>query len=244
MTNESTTPKLDAALAEAKARLKGVPFDQHGAYNQYASINQVREIVNPILADAGITFRCIKQSMLSEVSGVGVILVRVFRCSHKSGEYETVKIEWPVAKGRNLQEDVGKCSTYLTRYVYRDYFELPLGREPDYDDAPVVSEEDVKIEVEQSNLQAEARMLYDQLRPDDRKSHAGFDLLVAAEEKGKLSGFIAYARLTIEDYSKQEDASPPEQQPPASETVRPPTSNELFENMQREAVNVFGGDPA
>lgn len=131
---------FDAAVADAKAKIKPIVKNREGHNSKYADMAAIAAAVDPILSEFGLSYRY----RASQEDRIGVTCI----LSHKLGHAEETKLYGlPDTTGsKNAIQAIGSTATYLQRYTLM----LALGLAASQDDdgkaagGDLVSEEQVE----------------------------------------------------------------------------------------------------
>lgn len=122
MKKSDQTKELFTALAEVNKEIKN-PFnsaDNPFFKSKYAPLDDVLNLVRPILAKNGLAF---SQSPVSKEGAVALLVGVEGLLTHSSGQWvEYEPFYFPVPKG--TAQDAGSCITYARRYQLTAVFDI------------------------------------------------------------------------------------------------------------------------
>jgi DNA-binding MarR family transcriptional regulator len=102
---------FDAAVATAKAKVKPVVKNRMAHNSKYADIAAIAAAVDPIISEAGLSYR-FRAAQTDKAITVTCVL------SHRDGHYEETSLSGPAdtSGSKNAIQSIGSTLTYLQRY--------------------------------------------------------------------------------------------------------------------------------
>lgn len=117
--NENKTSTLFQSLRLAQEEITNPKKDTKGHNYKYAQLDQILEIIKPILGKHGLGLIQTPTGKIED--GCLTLKTTIF---HENGEALIESFAIPIPQGRNITQDFGSCLSYARRYSILSLFSL------------------------------------------------------------------------------------------------------------------------
>jgi len=133
MKTSSEIKNISAALVKVIGEVKNSPKTSQGYGYKYSSLDEVLNIVRPIIAKHGLTM--IQSQSLDKERGLVIVKTLLM---HISGEFIETQTSCPfeTLKGMNAYQSLGSAITYLRRYAITSMFAIASEEDTDANPQP------------------------------------------------------------------------------------------------------------